>query len=113
MSTDGCTGFRFAGACGGIKKKGGLDLGLIASEGPASCSAVFTRNRVKAAPVRLSQTSLRKSGGMVRGVVVNSGNANACTGPRGTADARLMAKLAARAIDATPTEILVASTGVI
>ena len=109
----GCAGFRFAGACGGIKKKGGLDLGLIACDGPASAAAVFTQNRVKAAPVRTSQQALAESGGRIRGIVVNSGNANACTGARGTADAKRMGRMAAAAIDAQPHEILVASTGVI
>jgi len=108
-----CEGFRFAGACGGIKKKGGLDLGLIAADAPASAAAVFTQNRVKAAPVRVSQAVMRASRGRVRGVVVNSGNANACTGARGLADAKKMGRLAAQAIDARPDEILVASTGVI
>ncbi len=108
-----CAGFRFAGACGGIKKKGGLDLGLVAADVPASCGAVFTQNRVKAAPVRVSQAALRATAGKVRGIVVNSGNANACTGTRGTADARKMSRLAARAIEAEPNQVLVASTGVI
>jgi glutamate N-acetyltransferase/amino-acid N-acetyltransferase len=110
---DSCAGFRFAGACGGIKKKGGLDLGLIAAEAPASAAAIFTRNRVRAAPVRVSQAALARSGGRARGIVVNSGNANACTGPRGAADARRMARLAGREIGAAPGEVLVASTGVI
>ncbi|MCE9580669.1 MAG: bifunctional glutamate N-acetyltransferase/amino-acid acetyltransferase ArgJ [Deltaproteobacteria bacterium] len=108
-----CPGFLFAGAVAGIKKKGGLDIGLIASEAPASCAAVFTRNRVRAAPVRLSRRNLRNSQGLVRGIIVNSGNANACTGPGGARDAGRMAELAARAIGAAPGEVLVASTGVI
>jgi glutamate N-acetyltransferase/amino-acid N-acetyltransferase len=110
---DSCAGFRFAGACGGIKKKGGLDLGLIAAEAPAVAAALFTQNRVKAAPVRLTQAALARTGGRARGVVVNSGNANACTGPRGAADAKRMARMAAREIGGAPDEILVASTGVI
>ena len=110
---DSCAGFRFAGACGGIKKKGGLDLGLIAADAPASAAAIFTQNRVKAAPVRLSQAALARTRGRARGVVVNSGNANACTGARGAADARAMARLAARELGGAPDEVLVASTGVI
>jgi glutamate N-acetyltransferase / amino-acid N-acetyltransferase len=108
-----CAGFRFAGACGGIKKKGGLDLGVIAADEAASCAAVFTQNRVKAAPVRVSQAALKAARGRIRGIVVNSGNANACTGPRGDADARRMARLAAAAIDGPAGSVLVASTGVI
>lgn len=109
----GCPGFRFAGVRGGIKKKAGLDLGVIAADRPVATAAVFTSNRVKAAPVLLSQRALRAARGKVRGLVVNSGNANACTGPRGAADARRMQALAAAAIGCAPGEVLVASTGVI
>ncbi len=109
----GCPGFRFAGVRGGIKKKAGLDLGVIAADRPVATAAVFTSNRVKAAPVVLSQRALRAARGKVRGLVVNSGNANACTGPRGAADARRMQALAAAAIGCAPGEVLVASTGVI
>lgn len=108
-----CAGFRFAGVAAGIKKKGGLDVGMIAAEAPCATAAVFTGNRVKAAPVTLSQAALRASRGRMRGVIVNSGNANACTGAQGTADARAMAAAAAQAIGAKPGELLVASTGVI
>ena len=106
-------GFRFAGVAAGIKKKGGKDVGLIAADAPVAAAAVFTGNRVKAAPVLLSAAHLRASRGRLRGVVVNSGNANACTGPAGAADARAMAAAAAAAIGGTPGEQLVASTGVI
>ena len=106
-------GFRFAGVAAGIKKKGGLDVGLIAAEAPCATSAVFTGNRVKAAPVLLSQATLRAARGRMRGVVVNSGNANACTGRQGAADARAMATAAATAIGASSKDLLVASTGVI
>lgn len=108
-----CPGFRFAGVAAGIKKKGGLDVGLIAADALASAAAVFTGNRVKAAPVVLSASALRAARGKVRGVVVNSGNANACTGKQGMADAKAMAAAAARAMDAKPGQLLVASTGVI
>ncbi|MEZ4399637.1 MAG: bifunctional glutamate N-acetyltransferase/amino-acid acetyltransferase ArgJ [Kofleriaceae bacterium] len=106
-------GFRFAGVVAGIKKKGGKDLGLIAADRRAACAAVFTSNRVKAAPVLLSAATLRASRGWIRGVVVNSGNANACTGKDGAAHARTMAARAAAAVGAKPGEVLVASTGVI
>ena len=113
MSEQSCPGFRFAGAAGGIKKKGGLDVGLIACERPASASAVFTANRVKAAPVVLSQRALRAGGGKLRAVVVNSGNANACTGRQGMLDARRMAAVTGDAVGCPPGAVLVASTGVI
>ncbi len=106
-------GFRFAGVAAGIKKKGGLDVGLIAADDLAAAAAVFTSNRVKAAPVRLSARRLREARGRMRGLVVNAGNANACTGKQGDADAARMAELAAAAIGARPQDLLVASTGVI
>jgi len=105
-----CPGFRFAGVAAGIKADGQPDVGLIATDGAASAAAVFTRNRVAAAPVELSRAILARTRGRVRGVVVNSGNANACTGPQGLRDARRMAALG-REVCGGPT--LVASTGVI
>lgn len=108
-----CRGFRFAGVASGVKKDGALDLGMIASDSLVPTAAVFTKNRAAAAPVKLSRTILKKSAGRARAVVVNSGNANACTGRQGTLDAKRMAKLGAAAIGAEPTEVLVASTGVI
>jgi|JI10StandDraft_1071094.scaffolds.fasta_scaffold02345_5 glutamate N-acetyltransferase/amino-acid N-acetyltransferase len=106
-------GFRFAGVAAGIKKKGGLDIGLLVADELVATTAVFTSNRVKAAPVRLSANRLRLSRGRMRGVVVNAGNANACTGPRGETDAARMSEVAATAIGAWPEHLLVASTGVI
>jgi glutamate N-acetyltransferase / amino-acid N-acetyltransferase len=108
----GCPGFRFAGAASGIKKSGGKDLGLVMAERPATTAAVFTQNRVKAAPVRLSAEHLRGRARM-RGVVVNSGNANACTGPQGWRDAKEMAARAAAVFGCPAQEVVVASTGVI
>jgi glutamate N-acetyltransferase/amino-acid N-acetyltransferase len=105
-----CPGFRFAGIATGVKDENRLDLGLIAADGPVSAAAVFTRNRVAAPPVELSRTILARTRGRLRGVVVNSGNANACTGPSGLRDARRMAALA-REVCGGPA--LVASTGVI
>jgi len=113
MSELSCPGFRFAGAAGGIKKKAGLDVGLVVAERPVSAAAVFTQNRVKAAPVVLSQKSLRASRGRLAAIVVNSGNANACTGAQGLVDARAMAQQAASIAGCEPGEVLVASTGVI
>ncbi|MAG15199.1 MAG: bifunctional glutamate N-acetyltransferase/amino-acid acetyltransferase ArgJ [Dehalococcoidales bacterium] len=101
-----------AGATGaGIKKKSGLDLGILSSEVICVTAGMFTTNRVKAAPVILCQQRLRS--GKARAVVVNSGGANACTGERGLVDGEEMAALAAGVVGAAPEEVLVASTGVI
>ncbi len=108
-----CNGFRFAGVASGVKAKRKLDLGLIVSDHPTNTAAVFTTNKAAAAPVRLSRSVLKKNNGIVRALVVNSGNANACTGQSGAKDARTMAKIAAASIGISPSEVLVASTGVI
>jgi glutamate N-acetyltransferase/amino-acid N-acetyltransferase len=88
-----------------------LDLALIFSSGPCETAAAFTTNKVKAAPVRLCQAHLRR--GDVRAVIVNSGNANACTGPVGMQDAKHMADLTARQLGLRPSQVLVGSTGII
>lgn len=104
-------GFRFAGVAAGLKESGRPDVALAVSDGPCAGAAVFTRNRFRAAPVLVSEARARR--GRVRGVVANSGNANACTGARGLADARHMVKLAAAATEVPADEMCVASTGVI
>ena len=106
-------GFRAAGVACGIKKSGNLDLALIVSDLPASSAAVFTTNKAVAAPVLVSKARLPASGGRSRVVVINSGCANACTGPDGHATAEAMADAAAVATGVNPFEVLVASTGVI
>jgi len=107
-------GFRAAGIACGIKKKAGaLDLALIVSDAPAASAAVFTTNKAQAAPVLVSKARLAASGGYSRVVAINSGCANACTGPDGLATAEAMADAAARAVGADPRQALVASTGVI
>jgi glutamate N-acetyltransferase/amino-acid N-acetyltransferase len=111
--THRCTGFRFAGVHCGIKSGKTLDLGVVYSDRPATGAAVFTQNRAAAAPVKLSKAQLKKSGGRVRAIVVNSGNANAITGAQGKKDAKVMAKTTAAALAVDPKEVLVASTGVI
>ena len=88
-----------------------LDLGLIYSEVPAVTAGTFTTNQVKAAPVRVCQKHLRSND--IRAVIVNSGNANACTGPRGIEDAQNMAAAAAAALSLKPQQILIGSTGII
>ena len=107
-------GFRAAGLHCGIKKNGTPDLALVVSDAPSTYAAgLFTTNLAKAAPVLVSQRNLAGSGGVVRAIVTNSGCANACTGPQGTADAEEMAGLAATALGLDPRQVLVASTGVI
>jgi glutamate N-acetyltransferase/amino-acid N-acetyltransferase len=112
METILARGFRFAGVHAGLRPDPARrDVALVVSEGPASAAGVFTQNRVRAAPVRVSRERLPSA--QARGVVVCSGNANACTGPQGLADARRMAAVAAEAVGCRPEQMLVASTGVI
>lgn len=104
-------GFLATGVHAGLKKPGLLDLALVVSEREAAAAGVFTRNRVVAAPVLLDRAHLR--GGRGRAILVNSGGANACTGARGLADAREMARLVAAALGLDPRTVYVGSTGVI
>jgi glutamate N-acetyltransferase/amino-acid N-acetyltransferase len=106
-------GFRAAGIACGIKKNGNPDLALIVSDREATAAAVFTTNKAQAAPVLVSKTRLAASGGRARVIAINSGCANACTGPDGLATAEAMADAAARVAGADRAEVLVASTGVI
>jgi glutamate N-acetyltransferase/amino-acid N-acetyltransferase len=106
-------GFRAAGVACGIKKAGGLDLALIVSDAAAAAAAVFTTNKAQAAPVLVSKARLRASGGRARVVAINSGCANACTGPEGSETAQAMADAAARSAGADASQVLIASTGVI
>jgi glutamate N-acetyltransferase/amino-acid N-acetyltransferase len=106
-------GFRAAGIACGIKKNGRPDLALIVSAATASAAAVFTTNKAQAAPVLVSKARLAASHGRARGIVINSGCANACTGPDGMDTAHAMADTLARVIGAGRDEVLVASTGVI
>jgi glutamate N-acetyltransferase/amino-acid N-acetyltransferase len=105
-------GYRFAGIVTGLRHETNRrDLALIVSDLPAACAGIFTQNQVAAAPVQVSKSRLPRSD--ARGVVVCSGNANACTGEQGIADAKRMAELAATSIGCKPEQMLVASTGVI
>jgi glutamate N-acetyltransferase/amino-acid N-acetyltransferase len=106
-----CPGFQFAGVIAGIKASGRPDLGLILADDDVPTAAVFTQNRVRAAPVLLSEANVKS--GMARAIIVNSGNANACTGDKGDFDAAAMAEYAARAIGCDKKRVLVASTGII
>jgi glutamate N-acetyltransferase/amino-acid N-acetyltransferase len=104
-------GFRAAGVTCGIKDSGAPDLALVACDGAAVAAGAFTRSRLAAAPVVLSREHL--ADGRARAIVVNSGNANACTGAQGLDDARAMAAATARALGVSPHEVVVCSTGVI
>jgi len=105
-------GWRMAAVHAGIKRNASReDVTLVASDFPATAAGVYTSNLVFAAPVALDRG--RTPGTGFRGVVINSGNANACTGSRGLDDARRMAELAGRAIGATANQMLVLSTGII
>ena len=105
-------GFRAAGVCAGIKKQpGSLDLALLSGDVPCTATGVFTRNLFRAAPVRLCQERLKTA--TAQAIVVNSGCANAGTGPEGFSDAVAMANAAARRLSLPPQAVLVASTGII
>ncbi len=106
-------GFHAGATYAGIKRGADdtLDLGILFSEVPCGAAAVFTTNRIKAAPVILSRGRLRA--GRTLAVVVNSGCANACTGGKGLKDAAKMAELVAEGIGILPEDVLMASTGVI
>jgi glutamate N-acetyltransferase/amino-acid N-acetyltransferase len=104
-------GFQFSAVEAAIKKPGRRDLALIFSQAPAALAAVYTTNKVKAAPVVLGMEQAQS--GACRAVVVNSGNANACTGAQGMADARETARLVAERLGISDGEIQVSSTGVI
>ena len=102
-------GFRFAGVACGIKPSGRPDLALIHSEVPATVAAMFTRNRVKAAPVAIAAKHARR--GTAQAVLINSGNANACTGAVGTRVAIASCRQTGIALGISPYAVLPCSTG--
>lgn len=104
-------GFRFAGIRAGIKSSDALDLGLVFAERPAVAAGVFTRNRVRAAPVLISERRLRS--GQCQAILANSGNANACTGPQGRKTALALTRAAASSLGVPAAWVVPASTGVI
>jgi glutamate N-acetyltransferase/amino-acid N-acetyltransferase len=104
-------GFRASAVKAGVKPSGGLDLALLAADGPCAAVGTFTTNRVCAAPVRWCRANVPADD--VRGVVVNAGNANAATGAQGEANVRRTAERAASLLGCEARQILVASTGVI
>ncbi|MEV7414041.1 bifunctional glutamate N-acetyltransferase/amino-acid acetyltransferase ArgJ [Streptomyces sp. NPDC089919] len=112
MSVTAALGFLASGVTAGIKESGDPDLALVVNRGPRRAAAgVFTSNRVQAAPVRWSRTVL--ADGRISAVVLNSGGANACTGPGGADDARTMAERTARALSVPVPDVAVCSTGLI
>ncbi|WP_432191791.1 bifunctional glutamate N-acetyltransferase/amino-acid acetyltransferase ArgJ [Streptomyces sp. bgisy027] len=112
MSVTAAKGFRAAGIAAGIKETGNPDLALVVNDGPRRAAAgVFTSNRVKAAPVLWSEQVLRS--GQISAVVLNSGGANACTGPKGFQDTHATAEKVAEVLDRGAIEVAVCSTGLI
>jgi glutamate N-acetyltransferase/amino-acid N-acetyltransferase len=112
MSVTAPLGFRAAGVVAGLKESGERDVAVVINDGPSrAAAAVFTSNRVQAAPVKWTRQVV--SGGRVRAVVLNSGGANACTGPLGFQDTHATAEQVATAIGDSPGEIAVCSTGLI
>jgi len=108
-------GFVATGIAAGIKESGARDLALVAADpaGAVAGAATFTTNKAAAAPVQLSRQHLSATGGRTAGIVLNSGCANAATGPRGTEAARRTAELVAGSLGVGVDEILVCSTGLI
>jgi len=112
VSVTAANGFRAAGVVAGLKASGQPDVALLVNDGPLSAAAgVFTTNRVKAAPVLWSQQVLES--GRLRAVVLNSGGANACTGPAGFQDTHATAEHVAGLLDCGAGEVAVCSTGLI
>jgi len=112
VSVTAAQGFTAAGIAAGIKENGNPDLALVVNTGPRLAAAgVFTSNRVKAAPVLWSEQVLK--GGKVSAVVLNSGGANACTGPKGFQDTHATAEKVADTLGLNAAEVAVASTGLI
>jgi len=111
VSVTAAKGFTAAGVTAGLKQSGAPDLAVVAAERTVPAAAVFTTNKVQAAPVRQSRAAV--ADGRLRAVVLNSGGANACTGPRGAADAAAMAAVTAAELRCDAHDVAVASTGLI
>src|SRR5438445_13191207 len=103
-------GFKFSAIAAGLKASGKPDLALILAEPRTTAAALFTKNRIVAAPVVVGRASLTKSRGHVRAVIVNSGNANCATGPDGTRVCRTVCAEAARRESVKPWEVFPSST---
>jgi glutamate N-acetyltransferase/amino-acid N-acetyltransferase len=115
VSVTSPAGFVAAGVAAGIKPSGDPDLALVATAdgAPAAAAATFTQNRLAAAPVQVSRDHLARTGGRAAAVILNSGNANAATGPAGVDAATRMAAATAAAVGCRSEEVLVCSTGLI
>jgi len=112
MSVTAPQGFRAAGVTAGLKESGERDVAVVINDGPSrAAAAVFTANRVQAAPVKWTRQVVQ--GGQVRAVVLNSGGANACTGPEGFQDTHATAERLAQALGDSAAEMAVCSTGLI
>src|ERR1019366_8516351 len=106
-------GFRFGAAKAGLKQSGRTDFALIVADAPASAAAAFTANRVTAAPLIIDKEHLRATGGRVRVVAINAGNANCAAGRAGLDAARATCAAAARLFGCPPEEVFPSSTGII
>lgn len=106
-------GFRFGATKAGLKASGRTDFALIVADAPASAAAAFTGNRVQAAPLLIDQEHLRATGGRVRAVAINAGNANCAAGQAGIDAARATCEAVAQAFDCSPNEVFPSSTGII
>ena len=106
-------GFRFGATKAGLKASGRTDFALIVADAPASAAAAFTGNRVKAAPVLVGQENLSATGGKVRVVAINAGNANCAAGQAGMDAARATCEAAARIFGCSPQQVIPCSTGII
>jgi glutamate N-acetyltransferase/amino-acid N-acetyltransferase len=107
------SGFRFGAVKAGIKASGRNDFALIVTDGPASAAAAFTSNRVSAAPLQVDKEHLAASGGLVRAVAINAGNANCAAGQEGLDAARAVCDAAARLFHCPAEQVFPSSTGVI
>jgi glutamate N-acetyltransferase/amino-acid N-acetyltransferase len=106
-------GFSFAAACAGIKASGRPDLALVEAAPGTTAAAMFTRNRVVAAPLEVGRASLAASGGRVRAVIVNSGNANCATGKAGIQACQHVCRDLVQLLRLRPREVFPSSTGII
>jgi glutamate N-acetyltransferase / amino-acid N-acetyltransferase len=106
-------GFVASGVACGVKASGNKDVAIIACEVDAAAAIVTTRNQVVGAPVIWCRSILPRAYGTVRGIVINAGNSNVCTGQAGLRDAKTMAAETAKRLGTAPKKVLVASTGII
>ncbi|MBW8870032.1 MAG: bifunctional ornithine acetyltransferase/N-acetylglutamate synthase, partial [Acidobacteriales bacterium] len=106
-------GFKFSAVTAGIKASGKSDLALILAEPGSTAAAMFTRNLVVAAPVQVGRAAIAATRGRVRGVIVNSGNANCATGPAGIRACRSVSAQVAKLLNTAPSQVFPSSTGII